>query len=199
MRFWVDYESLHFPGSLINSESCSVTLWSYWILSATGNNLTSSFQFPLRLSCLIATAEVSSPVLSKRDKVWTAEIWADKNTFSFPQTRQGSLWMCCAFPLACCGMFFLLLVSLRPRSWGGYWNFVRELSDLLKIYVNFVFSSIYVLYVLHILICACSHILESRNKNNFIMADDLFNMQMNSFSKYLWMNSVFISIKDIVL
>lgn len=124
---------------------------------------------------------------------------ADKNTFSFPQTRQGSLWMCCAFPLACCGMFFLLLVSLRPRSWGGYWNFVRELSDLLKIYVNFVFSSIYVLYVLHILICACSHILESRNKNNFIMADDLFNMQMNSFSKYLWMNSVFISIKDIVL
>lgn len=89
---------------------------------------------------------------------------ADKNTFSFPQTRQGSLWMCCAFPLACCGMFFRLLVSLRPWSWGGYWNFVRELSNLLKIYVNFVFSSIYVLYVLHILICACSHVLESQKQ-----------------------------------
>lgn len=89
---------------------------------------------------------------------------ADKNTFSFPQTRQGSLWMCCAFPLACCGIFFRLLVSLRLRSWGGYWNFVRELSDLLKIYVNFVFSSIYVLYVLHILICACSHVLESQKQ-----------------------------------
>lgn len=124
---------------------------------------------------------------------------ADKNTFSFPQTRQGSLWMCCAFPLACCGMFYLLLVSLRPRSWGGYWNFVRELSDLLKymwilFLVLFMFCMYYIYWSVHV-----HTSLNPRNKNNFIMANDLFNMQMNSFSKYLWMNSVSISIKDIVL
>lgn len=34
----------------------------------------------------------------------------------------------------------------------------------IKIYVNFVFSSIYVLHVLHILICACSHVLESQKQ-----------------------------------
>ena len=139
------------------------SLWSYRILSATENNLTSTFQFPLCLSCLIPTAEVSSPVLSKRDKVWTAEIcWWLKHFQLSTNKARFSMDVLCTLISMLWHVFSSSTVSLRSLSWGGV-EFCQRAFWPIKNHVIFVFNSIYVLYVLN-MICACSHILESQKQ-----------------------------------